>query len=98
MFLHLALVHNGELSGAGDKQGKHVAALMLGVLAVKVLPVVLEDALDAEAVNQLVHTGGVHARTLRHLGKRLGHTHLHVLDELGLFLAHDGREAPVLRI
>ena len=45
VLLNLRLVHHRELRRSRHEHGQHVALLVVGVLAVQVLPVVLEDAL-----------------------------------------------------
>ena len=93
VLLELLLVHERELRGARNEHGQHVLLVVL-----RVLPVVLDDALDGERVEKLLHVLGGHATGTDHLRKRHGHAHLHAAGELGLLLGHDGGESPVVGI
>ena len=95
VLLHLSLVHDRELGRSRHKHGEQVALLVVGVLAVKVFPVVLNDAFDTKAIKQLLRALFRDLSTCDHLCQRLGYAHLHMLGELCLLLGHDGGQTPV---
>ena len=98
VLLQLLGVHVSELGAAGDEQGQNVPLLMVGVLAVQVLPVVLNEAHHAHLKQQLFQILRVLAGELGDLGQSLGLADLHFQGDLGHLVGDDALEAPVFRV
>ena len=93
MLLELLLVHKGELGRAGHEHRQDIL-----LRAGRVLPVVLDDALDGHIVEKLLDTRLGQAGGAHELGQRHGDADLHVRGERRLLLGHDGGEAPVVGV
>ena len=98
VLLQLLGIHIRELGAAGDKQRDHIPLLVVRVLAVQVLPVVLDQAHHAHLEQQLLQMLRVLARELGDLGQGLGLADLHFQGDLGHLVGDDALEAPVFRV
>ena len=91
MLLELAHAHVEELGGTRYQHGQHP---LLGALGV--FPVVLEQTRVAHVVEHLLDICLGHAGELDHLGQRVGTTHLHLAEHLGLLVGRGLGKRPVL--
>ena len=91
VFLELAHAHVEELGGTRHQHGQHP---LLGALGV--FPVVLEQTRVAHVVEHLLDIGLGHAGELDHLGQRVGTSHLHLAEHLGLLVGRGLGKRPVL--
>ena len=91
VLLELAQAHVEELGRARHQHGQHP---LFGAL--RVFPVVLEQARVAHVVEHLLDIGLRHARELDHLGQRVGTAHLHLAEHFGLLIGCGLGKRPVL--
>ena len=98
LLFYLLLVHDRELGGPRHEHGQDVTLAMVGVLAIEVFPVILEDALVRQVVENALQAILVPIRGLEKVLEEHGHAALHVRGELSLLLGHDACQAPVVRI
>ena len=98
MLVDLAFAHVQKFRAAGDEQRQHPALFMLGVLAVQVLPVVLDDACPRHLREELFERLALHFGELHQLLGRLGLAHAHFERDVDHLVGHHAGKAPVLGV
>ena len=98
MFIDPALVHVEEFRAAGNETGQHIAFFMVWVLAVEILPMVLQQADLAHLLKELLQLFPLYAGKLNELFERLRLAHIHLQGNIRHFIGNDARKAPVFRV
>ena len=98
VLVDLAFPHVQELGAAGDEQGQDVALLVVGVLAVQILPVVLDQAQPRHVVQQLLQRLTLHFRQRHQLLNGLGLADAHLQRHVHHLVGDDAVQSPVLRV
>ena len=98
VLVDLGAAHIEKLRASGDEHRQDIPLLMVGVLAVQVLPVVLDEADEAHLVQHLLQPVRLHAGELLNLLEGLGLAHLHLHGYVGHLIGDKPRQPPVLRV
>ena len=98
VLVDLGAAHIEKLRASGDEHRQDIPLLMVGVLAVQVLPVVLDEADEAHLVQHLLQLVRLHAGELLNLLEGLGLAHLHLHGHVGHLVGDKPRQPPVLRV
>ena len=98
MLVDLAFAHVQKLRAAGDEQRQHPTLFMLGVFAVQVLPVVLNETQPGHFVQQLLQGLAFHLRQLHQLLDGLGLADTHFQCHVRHLIGHQRIKAPVLGV
>ena len=98
MLVDLAFAHVQKFRAAGDEQRQHPTLFMLGVFAVQVLPVVLDDARPCHLREELFERLALHFGELHQLLGRLGLAHAHFERDVDHLVGHHAGKAPVLGV
>ena len=96
--LNLRMAHIEKLRAARHEHGQDIPLFVVGVFAVQVLPVVLNEADQAHLVQQLLQLFRLHAGELLYLGKGLGFAHLHLQGHVGHLVGNQPGQTPVFRV